>query len=53
MDMASFYGHLEVVKYLHSIKKDCTEYAMNYASKNVHLEVVKYLHSIKKDILIK
>ena len=43
---------LNNVKYLHSINKDCTEYAMDWASENGHLEVVKYLHSINKDCTI-
>ncbi|XP_065664863.1 alpha-latrotoxin-Lg1a-like [Hydra vulgaris] len=38
-------GHLEVVKYLHSIgyREECS---IDYAASNGHLEVVKYLHSI-------
>ena len=58
MDLASKGGHLEVVKYLHSIGKECSFYyrgetewitdAMNLASRGGHLEVVKYLHSIGK-----
>ena len=47
MDYASRYGHLEVVKYLHSIGAESTKYAMDYASENGHLEVVKYLKLIK------
>ena len=39
-------GHLEVVKYLHSIGVDWSIDAMDCASENGHLEVVKYLHSI-------
>jgi hypothetical protein len=60
IDLASEYGHLEVVKYLHSINKDCTasenghleigkdctEFAIDQASKNGH--IVKYLHSKQK-----
>ena len=42
-------GHLEVVKWLHENKKDCTisqcsPYAMDLAAGNGHLEVVKWLH---------
>jgi hypothetical protein len=48
MNLASRNGHLEVVKYLHSIGKECTTSAMDWASKNGHLEVVKYIHSIGK-----
>jgi ankyrin repeat protein len=49
MHRASKYGHLEVVKYLHSKNKECTTYAIDRASMNGHLEVVKYLHSKNKD----
>ena len=45
INKASEYGHLEVVKYLHSIGKNCTADAMDEASKHGHLEVVEYLHS--------
>ena len=41
-------GHLEVVKYLHSIGKECTSLDIYFASRYGHLEVVKYLHSIGK-----
>ena len=34
MDYASRHGHLQVVEYLHSINKDCSIWAMNYASSN-------------------
>lgn len=46
MDYESLYGYLDVVKYLHNIKKDCTKYAINNASENGHLEIVKLLHQI-------
>lgn len=52
IDKASKNGHLDVVKYLHSINKDCTVDAMDFASKNGHLDVVKYLHSINKDCTV-
>ena len=42
-------GFLNVVKYLHSIGKNCTTAAMDGASTNGHLHVVKYLHSIGKN----
>jgi len=42
-------GSLDVIKYLFEIKnKDCTTWAINYASLNGHLEVVKYLFEIQK-----
>jgi hypothetical protein len=37
---------LETVKYLHSIGKECTNVAMNCASKNGHLEIVEFLKTI-------
>jgi hypothetical protein len=46
MDFASAKGHLEVVKYLHSIGKDYTYHAMDMARKKNNLEVVEYLRSI-------
>jgi ankyrin repeat protein len=46
MNYASMYGHLETVKYLHSIGGDSTLYAIDWASACGHLEIVKYLHSI-------
>ena len=49
MNCASFYGHLEIVQYLHSIDAKCTTGAMNRASRSGHLEIVKYLHSIGKE----
>ena len=48
MDRASENGYLEVIKYLHSIGKECTDNAMDFASENGYLEVIKYLHSIGK-----
>jgi hypothetical protein len=48
MDCASFYGQLEVVKFLHEICDECTQFAICYSSENGYLEVVKYLHSIGK-----
>ncbi len=49
MDYAAQYGHLECLKFLHSIGKDCTTYAMDYAAANGHLECIQFLHSIGKD----
>jgi hypothetical protein len=37
--------YLEIVKYLHSTGTECTQYAMDNASKHGHLETVKYLKS--------
>jgi hypothetical protein len=50
MNYACQIGNLELVKYLHSIGKDCSERAMNYACIYGHLDIVKYLHSIRKNI---
>jgi ankyrin repeat protein len=44
--VASEYGHLEVIKYLHSLGYKGDERAINMASKNGHLDVIKYLHSL-------
>jgi hypothetical protein len=44
--LSSYNGHLEVIKYLHSLGYKGNEWAINYASKNGHLEVIKYLHSL-------
>jgi hypothetical protein len=44
VDCASFYGHLDVVKYLHSICKECSVCAIYFAILNGYLEIVKYLH---------
>ena len=49
MDWASLSGYLEVVKYLHYIKKDCTTQAMDFASARGNLKLVQYLHSIGKN----
>ena len=40
-------GHLEVVKFLHSIGVKCSGHAIDRASLYGHLEVVKFLHSIE------
>jgi ankyrin repeat protein len=46
MDCASFYGQLEVVKFLHKNGGKCTHFAICHSSENGFLETVKYLHSI-------
>jgi len=46
IDIAVKNGHLEVVKYLHGIGKDCDKGTINLAAKNGHLKVVKYLRDI-------
>jgi ankyrin repeat protein len=46
MNWACKNGHLEVVKYLHSVGKDCTTDDMDWASSNGHIEIVRFLHSI-------
>ena len=52
-DEAASNGHLDVVKFLHSIGKDCTTNAMDDASNYGHIEIVKFLHSIGKDCTTK
>ncbi len=47
MNWASGNGHLEVVKFLHSINAPYTHLAMNLASARGHLEVVKFLELIQ------
>jgi len=49
MDWAARYGHLDVVRYLHSIGKDCTTKAMDNTAWGGHFDVVNYLHFIGKD----
>jgi hypothetical protein len=49
MDEAAGNGHIDIVKFLHSIGKICTVTAMDQAAGNVHIEIVKFLHSIDKD----
>ncbi|KAF1783525.1 Ankyrin repeat-containing domain [Phytophthora cactorum] len=45
MDNAAYYGHIEVVKWLHDNRREgCTVDAMNLAARNGHLDVVKWLH---------
>jgi len=46
MDMVAFYGHLEVVKWIHYNRKEvlCTTLAMDNAAKKGHIEIVKWLH---------
>ena len=39
-------GHLDVVKHLHSIGKNCTS---NCRCKHNHLQIIKYFHSIGSD----
>jgi ankyrin repeat protein len=43
IDWASYNGNLEIIKWLHSHGKQCTDAAINYAATNGHFEVVKYL----------
>ena len=49
MDRAAQFGHLEIVKCLHEIGKNCSIDAMDFAAKNGHLDILKYLHEIEKD----
>ena len=45
LNLASKYGHLEVVKWLHENRNDgCSSHAMDHAASNGHIEVVKWLH---------
>jgi len=42
-------GSLDVIKYAFEIqKKDCTNWAIDWASGNCHLDVIKYLFEIQK-----
>ena len=45
-DEAAAKGNLEVVKFLHSIGKDCTTKAMDWASKNGRPDIVEFLKKI-------
>jgi len=49
MDAAINYGYLDVVKYLHSVGKDCTIDTLGYRQSFDHQEVINYLRSIGKD----
>jgi ankyrin repeat protein len=49
-EYASRNGHLDVVKYLHSINIPNNEWAIAFASVNGHLDVVKYLYSINAPV---
>ncbi|TMW61218.1 hypothetical protein Poli38472_013681 [Pythium oligandrum] len=50
MDGAAANGHLEMVKYLHSGRKEgCTTAAMNEAAGNGHLSVVEFLHTHRNE----
>ena len=49
MDVASFYGHLEVVKYLHSIGAKFTRKALIYARVNGYLNIVNFLNTINTE----
>jgi ankyrin repeat protein len=44
MDAAASNGHLDLLKYLHSIGSICTKRAMDQAAGDGHLDVVKFLH---------
>ncbi len=48
MDWAAMNGHLNVVKFLHSIGKDCTPCAIDWATRNGHIDVVQFLLSFDK-----
>ncbi|EGG18626.1 hypothetical protein DFA_04121 [Cavenderia fasciculata] len=45
LNMASEYGHLDIVKFLHENRTEgCTTKAMDEAACNGHIEIVKFLH---------
>jgi Ankyrin repeats (3 copies) len=44
LDEAAYYGHLDLVKYLHSIGSKCTKWAMDWSALDGYLEVVQFLH---------
>ena len=46
MKWAARYGHLELVKYFHSIGKVYSPMAIELANMNGHSEVVKYLYEV-------
>jgi hypothetical protein len=47
IDLAAQYGHLDVIKYLHSTKKKymSSTNAVDWAARSGHLHVIKWLHS--------
>ena len=50
MDLASQYGNLDVVKWLHKNREEgCTTNAMDCAADKGHLDVVKWLHENRKE----
>jgi hypothetical protein len=46
IDYASRCGRLNVIKYLHSVGRKCTDGAIDEACRCNHLEIVKYLFSV-------
>ena len=51
MDAAACAGSIEIVKYFHSINRDCSDVAMSQAAVKGDLECVRYLYSIGKSCL--
>jgi hypothetical protein len=49
LDRAAWFGHVDLVKYLHSIGSKCTTDAMDGAAEEGHLEIVKFLHENRKE----
>jgi hypothetical protein len=50
MDAAASYGHLEIVRWLHSNSNEgCTHMAMDLAAGDGHLEVVKWLQHNRRE----
>jgi hypothetical protein len=48
MDSAAFYGHFEVVKYLHFNRTEgCTMGALDCSTSEGHLDIVKFLHEYR------
>ncbi len=49
LDLASYFGHLDIVKYFHYLGGRCTVRAMDLAAKKGHLHVVKWLHENRSE----
>ncbi len=47
MNLAAYYGHLEIVKWLHYNRTEgCTTFAMDWAAANGRLEIIEFLKNI-------
>jgi hypothetical protein len=49
IDEASAIGHLNLVKWLHSIGSNASTLAMDWSTEKGHLEVLKWLHTNRND----